>query len=122
MKVSLETMVLLTIQPQIMPKYAQASGELQSTVGSILRLGYQFHNQHQSYSEDEGGNLKFRILKLFHNTPHALLQYWCFGAEYFDQIGCYLSKASLDGRCSSEKLRGQIVDISVFKFYLFQHV
>ena len=80
------------------------------------------HHQHQNYSEGEGGNLKFRLLKLFHNTPHAPLQYWCFGAEYLDQIGCYLSKATLGGRCSSEKLMGQTVDISVFRFHWFQPV
>ena len=80
------------------------------------------HYQHQNYSEGEGSNLKFRILKLFHNTPHAPLQYWYFGAKYLDQIGCYLSKASLDGRCSSEKLRNQTVDISIFRFHWFQPI
>ena len=75
------------------------------------------HHQHQNYSEGEGGNLKFRLLKLFHNTPHAPLKYWCFGAEYLDQIGCYLFKATLGGRCSSKKLVGQTVDISIFRFH-----
>ena len=31
------------------------------------------HHQHQHYSEGGGGNLKIRILKLFHNTSHAPL-------------------------------------------------
>ena len=33
------------------------------------------HHQHQNYSEGEGGNLRFKILKLIHNAPHAPLQY-----------------------------------------------
>ena len=37
------------------------------------------HHQHQNYAEGEGGNLKFKLLKLFHYTPHALIQYWCYG-------------------------------------------
>ena len=64
------------------------------------------HHQHQNYAEGEGGNLKFRLLKLFHHTPHAPIQYWCYGLEFLDQVGCYLSKPSLNGRCSSEKVFG----------------
>ena len=53
------------------------------------------HHQHQNYAEGEGGNLKHRLLKLFHNTPHAPIQYWCYGLEFLDQVGCCLSKQSL---------------------------
>ena len=66
--------------------------------------------------------MKFRLLKLFHNTPHAPLSYWCYGMEYLDQVGCYLSKTSLDGRTASEKIVGQTPDISIFRFSWFQPV
>ena len=32
-------------------------------------------HQHQSYSEGVGGNFKFAILKLYHNTPHPPISY-----------------------------------------------
>ena len=80
------------------------------------------HHQNQNYAEGEGGNMKFRILKLFHNTPHAPLPYWCYAMEFLDQVGCYLSKPSLDGRTASETLVGQTPDISIFRFAWFQPV
>ena len=33
------------------------------------------HHQHQNYSEGQGGNFKFALQKLLHNTPHALDAY-----------------------------------------------
>ena len=35
------------------------------------------HHQHQNFAEGEGGNIKYRVLKLLHNTPHAPMHYWC---------------------------------------------
>lgn len=48
------------------------------------------YHQHQNYAEGEGGNMKFRILKLFHNAPmlhcHIGVMPWSFwtklGASY----------------------------------------
>ena len=80
------------------------------------------HHQHQNFAEGEGGNMKYRVLKLLHNTPHAPISYWCYALEFLDQVGCYLSKSNLDGRTSSEKLSGQTPDISIFRFAWFQAV
>ena len=66
--------------------------------------------------------MKYRVLKLLHNTPHAPISYWCYALEFLDQVGCYLSKSNLDGRTSSEKLSGQTPDISIFRFAWFQAV
>ena len=74
------------------------------------------HHQHQNYSEREGGVFKFRILNLFHNTPHAPIEYWCYAAEFLDQVGSYISKETLKGRCPQEKLLGNTPDISKFRF------
>lgn len=38
------------------------------------------HHQHQNYSEGEGSNFK-----LFHNTLHAPIEYWCYGASFLDK-------------------------------------
>ena len=48
-------------------------------------------HQHQNYSKGGGGNFKFVILKLYHNTSHALISYWCFSANYLDKCRCFLS-------------------------------
>ena len=80
------------------------------------------HHQHQNYAEREGGVFKFKILKLFHNTPHAQIQYWCYAAEFLDQVGAYLSSKKLNGRCPKEKLLGHTPDISIFRFSWFQPV
>jgi len=77
------------------------------------------HHQYQNYSEGEGGNFKFAILKLMHNTPDAPLAYWCFAAEFLDTVCRYLSKQSLDGRCGSEMINGETPDISIFRFPWF---
>ena len=77
------------------------------------------HHQHQNYAEGEGGNLKLRLLKLMHHTPHAPIECWCYGLQFLDQVGCCLSKQTLQGRTSSEKVWGQTVDISVFRFHWF---
>ena len=41
------------------------------------------HHQHQNYSEGIGCNIKFAVLKLLHNTPHAPEQYWWYAASFF---------------------------------------
>ena len=33
------------------------------------------HYQHQNFAEGEGGNMKYRVRKLLHNTPHAPIHY-----------------------------------------------
>ena len=80
------------------------------------------YHQHQNYAEREGGIFKFRILKLFHNTPHAPLEYWCYAAEFLDQVGSYLSSEKLKGRSPREKILGHTPDISIFRFSWFQPV
>jgi len=77
------------------------------------------HHQHQNYSEGEGGNFKFAMLKLMHNTKHAPLSYWCFAANFLDKVCRFLSKQSLDGRCRSEMINGDTPDISIFRFPWF---
>ena len=42
--------------------------------------------------------------------------------DNLDQVGCYLSKSSLDGRTTSEKMVGQTPDISIFRFAWFQPI
>ena len=80
------------------------------------------HHQHQNFSEGEGGNFKFAILKLMHNTPHAPLSYWCYAAQFLDKVRRCLSKSSLDGRCGNEALNGETPDISIFRFPWFSPI
>ena len=37
--------------------------------------------QQQYYREQVGGNFKFAVLKLFYNTSHAPVSYWCYAAS-----------------------------------------
>ena len=80
------------------------------------------HHQHQNFCEGAGGNLKHALLKLFHNTPHAPLSYWCFGLSYLDKTRRYLSKSALQGRCGFEMIHGETADISIFRFAWFQPI
>ena len=64
------------------------------------------HHRHRKFAGGEDGNMKFRLLKLYHNTPYAPLIYWCYTMELLNQLGCYLSKSSLDGRTASEIMIG----------------
>ena len=64
------------------------------------------HHQHQNCTEGEGGSMNFRLLKLLHNTSHASLKNWCYARELLYQVGCYLSKSSLDGRTASDVIIG----------------
>ena len=54
------------------------------------------HHQHQNYSEGQGGNFKFALQKLLHNTPHAPIGYWCYAATFLDKARRFLSKALLN--------------------------
>ena len=42
------------------------------------------HHQHQNYAEGIGSCFKLTVIKLFHNTPHTLLPYWCFTAIFLN--------------------------------------
>ena len=80
------------------------------------------HHQNQNYSEGRGGNAKTKLIKLFHETPHAPLSYWCYGLEHLDHISGYLANKSLNGRTPREVLLGETPDISVFRFRWFQPI
>ena len=80
------------------------------------------HHQHQNYCEEQGGNFKFALQKLLHNTSHAPITYWCYAATFLDKARRFLSKASLDGRCGNEVISGETRDISIFRFYWFEAV
>ena len=80
------------------------------------------HLQHQNYPEREGGVVKLRILKLFYNTSHAPIEYWCYAVEFWTKLSTYLSLTSLQGRTPGEKLLGHTSDISIFRFSWYQHV
>ena len=58
------------------------------------------HHRYKKCAQSEGGNLKYRMFKLFHHTHHIPIQYWCFGFEYMNQVGLYIYNTSLDGRYS----------------------
>ena len=77
------------------------------------------HHQHQNYSEGEGGNFKFVLLKLMHNTNHAPLSYWYFAENFFNKVRRFLSKHSLEGLCANEMIKGDTQDISIFRFPWF---
>ena len=80
------------------------------------------HHQNQNYSEGRGGNAKTKLIKLFHETPHAPISYWCYGLEHLDHISGYLANKSLNGRTPREVLLGETPDISVFRFRWFQPI
>ena len=80
------------------------------------------HSQHQNFAEGEGGNFKFAVQKLLHNTPHAPKVYWCFAAGFTDKVRRHLSKQSLNGRSAIEKMNGSTTDISIFRFPWFSAV
>ena len=80
------------------------------------------HSQHQNFSEGEGGNFKFAVCKLLHNTPHAPAVYWCFAAAFTDKVRRYLAKSALDGSSALEKMSGSTADISIFRFPWFSPI
>ena len=74
------------------------------------------HHQHQNYAEGIGGCFKLAVIKLFYNTPHAPLSYWCFTASFLDKTRRYLSKSSLNGRTVFQLIKGETGDINIFRF------
>ena len=72
------------------------------------------YHQSSNFAENEGGNRKYWLVKLFHNTPHAPKKYWCYGLDFLNQVSKCISKTSLHGRCPSEKVTGETLDISCF--------
>ena len=80
------------------------------------------HCQHQNYAEGEGDDLKLRLLKIFYHTPHVRIEYWHYALEFLDQVGCCLSKHTLHGRTSSDKVWETSIDVSVFRFSMFQPI
>lgn len=54
------------------------------------------HRQHQYHSEDVCGNIKFAILILSHNVPHAPYYYWYFAASFLEKAHRFLSQSTLD--------------------------
>ena len=80
------------------------------------------HRQHQNYTEGTGGLFKLVVIKLFHNTPHAPLSYWCFAAKFLDKTCRFLSKSSLNGRIGYQLIKGETEDISIFRFFWFESI
>ena len=80
-------MVSLTRQSQTIQKSLQCSDERPLIADTVLSV---LHHQHQNYSEGDVGSLKFKLLKLFHNTPYAPIKYWFYGSELLDQVAIYL--------------------------------
>ena len=80
------------------------------------------YHQSSNYAECEGGKRKYWLVKLLHLTPHAPLKYWCFGLEFLNSISRFLSRRSLKGQCSAEKVTGETPDISCYQFPWFSPV
>lgn len=80
------------------------------------------YHQNQNLAESRGGQLKTAIIKLFHNTPHAPLAFWCYALEYLSKVRSCLARESLDWRPSEEAMFGETLDISVFRFPWFSPV
>jgi hypothetical protein len=80
------------------------------------------YHQNQNYAELRGGLLKTSILKLFHMTPWAPLEYWCYALEYLNYVHPLLAQQSLDWRPGQEVLQGETLDISVLRFRWFAPV
>jgi len=77
------------------------------------------YHQNQNYAELRGGLMKTAILKLFHLTPWAPLEYWCYALEYLNYVRPLLAQQSLDWRAGQELLQGETPDISVLRFRWF---
>ena len=58
-------------------------------------------------------------MKLFHNTPHAPKEYWCYGALFLDTVRCCLAKSSINDQKAFEARYGSTCDISIFCFPWF---
>ncbi len=77
------------------------------------------YHQQQNFAENEGGNLKFSLMKLFHNTPHAPSVYWCYGIDFLENVRRHLSKQGLNNRSPLETVYGDTEDLSIFRFPWF---
>ena len=73
-------------------------------------------HQHQNYCEMTGGKFKISLCKLFHNTPHVPITYWCYAVSFLDKVRYYLSRPSLGDRSGLEQIKGDTADISIFRF------
>ncbi len=80
------------------------------------------HHQNQNTAESRIGKLKLSLLKLYQETPLAPLSYWCYAAEFLNTVRPYLAQTSLNGRSGREILRGEMPDISIFRFPWFSPV
>ena len=80
------------------------------------------HHQHQNYAEGISGCFKLAVIKLFHNTPHAPLSYWCFASSLLDKTSRFLSKSSLNGRTGYQLIKQETWDISILRFFWFEPI
>ena len=80
------------------------------------------YHQSSNYAENEGGNRKYWLVKLLHNTPHAPLMYWCFAMDFLNSVGKFISKTSLGGKCAAELVKGETPDISCYRFPWFSPI
>lgn len=80
------------------------------------------YHQNQNLAERRGGMLKHAIIKLYHNSPHAPIEFWCYALEYLALVRGCLSRKSLGWRPSEELLYGETLDISAFCFPWFSPI
>lgn len=80
------------------------------------------YHQSSNYDEEEGGNWKYWLVKLFHNTPYAPLKYWYYGLDFLNSVDKFISKVSLNRRCPAEKVSGETPDMSCLCFPWFSPV
>ena len=85
------------------------------------RLTVPYH-QSSNFAELIGGKMKYYLAKLYHKTPHAPYQYWCYGLEFISLAQNYLSCVRLDGLTPYARLKGMTPDISIFRFPWFAAV
>ena len=78
-------------------------------------------HQHQNYYEMTGSKFKCSLYKIFHNTPHVPIKYWCYGASFLEKVRHYLSRSLLNGS-GLEQIKGDTPNISIFGFCWFESV
>ncbi|GFH61247.1 hypothetical protein CTEN210_17723 [Chaetoceros tenuissimus] len=66
-----------------------------------------------------GGKGKYALVKLFHYTPQAPYEYWCYGLEFLVLVRIHLSRQGLKNKTSHQALFGDTKDISIFRFPWF---
>ena len=72
------------------------------------------YHQSSNFAELIGGKMKYALAKLFHKTPHAPYQYWCYGLDFISLAQNYLSRVKLDGLTPYSRLKEVMPDISIF--------